>query len=77
MALFNNKNYIGLHQLVNETVSAALVTNGRKTLHVVTKFCFDHDSDVTEPYTEYQITYDRSLEGYSDFGMAVERYNAL
>lgn len=65
-------------QLTGETGSFALASDGSKTLHVVTKFYYDDDEyEITEAYTEFQITHRQSLESYSSFEMAVERYNEL
>lgn len=76
MALFNT-NQIELNRLANESVSVALVTHGRKTLHVVTVFYLDPEFDRMRAYTEYKITSDRSLVGFNNLEMAIDHYNKL
>lgn len=63
----------------NETYSVAIATDGVKTLHITTKFLYFEDTGSMEPYTVFEIT-DRktkSLYGFDDFEMAVEKYNEL
>jgi len=77
MALFNDTNTIELNHLANETVSVALVTDGRKTLHVVTKFYWYEQVQYIEADPRFEITCGGTLETYGDLGTAVDRYNEL
>jgi hypothetical protein len=76
VALFNT-NQIQLNRLANESVSVALATDGRKTLHVVTKFYWYEQVQYLEADPRFEITCSGTLETYGDLGQAVDRYNEL
>jgi len=77
MALFNDTSTIEPDRLANETVSVALVTDGRKTLHVTTKFYWYEQVQYLEADPRFEITCDGALETYENMSLAVERYNEL
>ncbi len=76
MAYFNSSQ-IQLNQLANETVSVALVTDGRKTLHVSTRFYWYEQIQHIAADPRFEITCDGNLETYDNMGQAIDRYNEL
>ena len=76
MTLFNTSQ-IQLSRLANESVSVALVSDGYKTLHVVTQFYWYEQVQYLEADPRFEVTCSGTLETYGDLGQAVDRYNEL